>query len=83
MFFFIKYYVFLSYYDFFPLKVRLTGLEPARREHQILSLARLPIPPQARIDEVGAKLHKTFHSAKSFRANSINVSRPLAKSASV
>ena len=27
--------------------VRLTGLEPARQKHQILSLARLPIPPQA------------------------------------
>ena len=26
--------------------VRLTGLEPARRGHQILNLARLPIPPQ-------------------------------------
>ena len=27
--------------------VRLKGLEPSRRGHQILSLARLPIPPQA------------------------------------
>ena len=26
--------------------VRATGLEPARRGHQILSLARLPIPPR-------------------------------------
>ncbi len=26
--------------------VRLKGLEPPRRRHQILSLARLPIPPQ-------------------------------------
>ena len=25
--------------------VRITGVEPARRRHQILSLARLPIPP--------------------------------------
>lgn len=25
--------------------MRMTGLEPARRGHQILSLARLPIPP--------------------------------------
>ena len=25
--------------------VRITGLEPARRRHQILNLARLPIPP--------------------------------------
>ena len=29
--------------------VRLKGLEPSRRGHQILSLARLPIPPQAHI----------------------------------
>ena len=27
------------------IMVRMTGLEPARRWHQILSLARLPIPP--------------------------------------
>ena len=27
------------------LLVRITGVEPARRGHQILSLARLPIPP--------------------------------------
>ena len=26
--------------------VRATGLEPARGSHQILSLARLPIPPR-------------------------------------
>ena len=26
--------------------VHLKGLEPSRRGHQILSLARLPIPPQ-------------------------------------
>ena len=25
--------------------MRMTGLEPARRRHQILSLARLPVPP--------------------------------------
>ena len=25
--------------------VRITGLEPARHGHQILNLARLPIPP--------------------------------------
>ena len=49
MFFLLNTMFFLSYYGFLPLKVRLTGLEPARREHQILSLARLPIPPQARI----------------------------------
>ena len=28
--------------------VRVTGLEPARGKHQILSLARLPIPPHPR-----------------------------------
>ena len=33
----------------FPL-VRVTGLEPARRGHQILSLARLPIPPYPHIE---------------------------------
>ena len=31
--------------DFYCL-VRLKGLEPPRRRHQILSLARLPISPQ-------------------------------------
>ena len=30
--------------------VRVTGLEPARGAHQILSLARLPIPPYPRIE---------------------------------
>ena len=75
--------------------VRLTGLEPARREHQILSLARLPIPPQAlllgldvldRLDVLEflrAKVSIYFHSAKSFLANSISVSLPFAKSSSV
>ena len=29
--------------------MRLKGLEPPRRRHQILSLARLPIPPQPHI----------------------------------
>ena len=29
--------------------VRLKGLEPPRHRHQILSLARLPIPPQPHI----------------------------------
>ena len=37
--------IFLHFFDF--LTVRMTGLEPARHKHQILSLARLPIPPQA------------------------------------
>ena len=27
----------------------MTGLEPARRGHQILSLARLPIPPHPQV----------------------------------
>ena len=31
------------------LLVRATGLEPARGNHQILSLARLPIPPRPHI----------------------------------
>ena len=53
--------------------MRLTGLEPARREHQILSLARLPIPPQARIDEVnsnfmicGCKVTQNFSFSQKF-----------------
>ena len=29
--------------------VRMTGLEPARRKHQNLNLARLPIPPHPHI----------------------------------
>ena len=29
--------------------VRVTGVEPAREAHQILSLARLPIPPYPRV----------------------------------
>ena len=44
--------------------VRLTGLEPARREHQILSLARLPIPPQALLLGLDTKVHIYFHSDK-------------------
>ena len=31
------------------LFMRITGLEPARRRHQILNLARLPIPPYPQI----------------------------------
>ena len=31
--------------------VHLTGIEPARPRHQILSLARLPVPPQVQIKE--------------------------------
>ncbi len=37
--------------------VRLTGLEPARQKHQILSLARLPIPPQARKNALSSGLN--------------------------
>ena len=29
--------------------LRMTGLEPARRKHQNLNLARLPIPPHPHI----------------------------------
>ena len=32
--------------------VRVTGLEPARRRHQILSLARLPIPPYPQMQTI-------------------------------
>ena len=28
--------------------VQVTGIEPARRGHQILNLARLPVPPHLR-----------------------------------
>ena len=31
--------------------VRITGLEPARRRHQILNLARLPIPPYPHVQQ--------------------------------
>ena len=63
--------VFVTKCDYFCMKVRLTGLEPARRKHQILSLARLPIPPQARFypsshKKAGAKVIIFIHSAKSF-----------------
>ena len=33
----------------FYYSVRITGLEPARRRHQNLNLARLPIPPHPHI----------------------------------
>ena len=29
-------------------RLRMTGIEPARHGHQILSLARLPVPPHPR-----------------------------------
>ena len=35
--------------------VRITGLEPARRRHQILNLARLPIPPYPQIFSIRQK----------------------------
>ena len=35
-----------------PVLVRVTGLEPARGCHQILSLARLPVPPHPHIDKM-------------------------------
>ena len=74
--------IFLHFFNF--LTVRLTGLEPARRE-----------TPDPKSDastnsatgaflmlfiKSGAKVQRIFHSAKSFRANSISVSRPLTKS---
>ena len=36
-----------SFGDF--IMVRITGIEPARQRHQILSLARLPVPPYPHI----------------------------------
>ena len=35
--------------------LRMTGLEPARRKHQNLNLARLPIPPYPQ-DRIASKL---------------------------
>ena len=43
--------------------VRITGLEPARRRHQILSLARLPIPPYPH-DQHHGTIRRTFHRIK-------------------
>ena len=40
--------------------VRVTGLEPARPGHQILSLARLPIPPHPQMQAVLS--HLCYHS---------------------
>ena len=40
--------------------VRVTGVEPARHGHQILSLARLPIPPYPQ--DCSAKALLTFYS---------------------
>ena len=55
--------------------VRATGLEPARRGHQNLNLARLPIPPRPQrkmesenplpfvaATEVAFKFHKLYHT---------------------
>ena len=43
--------------------MRITGLEPARRRHQILSLARLPIPPYPH-DQHHGTIRRTFHRIK-------------------
>ena len=50
-----------------PLKIkgsgtllRITGLEPARRRHQNLNLARLPIPPYPQITYCFKKITKVF-----------------------
>ena len=40
------------YHNFRSYLVRVTGVEPARRGHQILSLARLPIPPHPQVEPV-------------------------------
>ena len=37
------------------LFMRITGLEPARRRHQILNLARLPIPPYPHVFPIRQK----------------------------
>ncbi len=40
--------------------MRITGLEPARRRHQILNLARLPIPPYPQIfSEIASEKNRT------------------------
>ena len=40
--------------------MRITGLEPARRRHQNLNLARLPIPPCPRIIIIWCECQKYF-----------------------
>ena len=71
--------IFLHFFDF--LTVRLTGLEPARRETlDPKSSASTNSATGADFYFAGAKVMLFFHSAKSFRANSINVSCPLTKS---
>ena len=50
----------------FSFCVRPIGLEPTRRNHQILSLARLPIPPRALF--VGAKV-RIFYDLTKFSAS--------------
>ena len=39
----------------FILIMRITGLEPARRGHQNLNLARLPIPPHPHSERAGIR----------------------------
>ena len=71
--------IFLHFFVF--LTVRLTGLEPARRETlDPKSSASTNSATGADFYFAGAKVQSFFHSAKSFRANSINVSCPLTKS---
>ena len=44
--------------------VRITGLEPARHGHQILNLARLPIPPYPQIfSEIASEKNRTSKTA--------------------
>ena len=40
--------------------LRMTGLEPARRKHQNLNLARLPIPPHPHIHAVNSQPASTL-----------------------
>ena len=42
--------------------VRITGLEPARRGHQNLNLARLPIPPYPPVASLSALLFTVYRS---------------------
>ena len=50
--------------------MRMTGLEPARRGHQNLNLARLPIPPHPLIAEM---LSATFVFYRTFSVMSIPI----------
>ena len=46
-------------------KLRMTGLEPARGNHQNLNLARLPIPPHPRVFRTRIIISHNSESVKS------------------